>query len=403
MRFSKIDDQLSVYKNKNVFIWGAGEDGRRVYEYLQAYQITVVAFVDCDPSKWGKTIGNLNIIPPENLNNFFNVLIQIGSQAYEQEIINIVIGKGFQYVSCTEALHRLSYLSYYEIFKKDRAFYQLYINSIFNYKNDAWDLLLSPRAKMVTEIIICLMPPKVGNWSIYNTLTANLNQNTMVIEVWHCWKLANQLLGFIREYYKNVKIKFVTGVRLPIEQNLSFIYQHICGFTLVDQEFMWKNGGDPEQALDFCVRKHREKISEVTCFYDYYILKRGKHYLIQNFFEEEYDKRLNLNLMLQSFDAERGYDIVKIGDVEVFIYQLEKLNSVVPQLLKYTGVENCGEISKANTSEQKFYYEYYQRTKKEILLPKDYFEWSVNVPYFKHFYSQKDIALEKEKWEKRLK
>lgn len=53
IKFSKIDDQLSIYQKKDVIIYGAGISGKTIYQLLLSRGVEARLFCDSDKEKWG--------------------------------------------------------------------------------------------------------------------------------------------------------------------------------------------------------------------------------------------------------------------------------------------------------------------------------------------------------------
>lgn len=87
MRFSRIDDKLSVYINKRIVIFGASSAGKEIKNFLDSYDFTIVAFCDNDYEKWETDFLGLKVISPIQLKEMMddNVLVQIAS-CYEMNI-----------------------------------------------------------------------------------------------------------------------------------------------------------------------------------------------------------------------------------------------------------------------------------------------------------------------------
>lgn len=95
----------------------------------------------------------------------------------------------------------------------------------------------------------------------------------------------------------------------------------------------------------------------------------------------------------------RGYSILKQNGVEIFIYQLEKFDSIQKELNSFVGIDQNIKFEKANVAAKKYYYSLYEETKQTICFSKKYFEDAFDNAYIKHFYSESDIEKFRKKWE----
>lgn len=138
------------------------------------------------------------------------------------------------------------------------------------------------------------------------------------------------------------------------------------------------------------------------CIFQRTIHSDNKTMFIQNFFEEQFKKRLGVDLLAEPFDTKRGFSIVEQNGLEIFIFQLEKIDSIQKELLAFAGLDSKIEFKRANDAADKYYAPLYQQVKETISITRQYFEDSFNNPYIKHFYSEEDIKKFRMKWEKHV-
>ena len=105
-----------------------------------------------------------------------------------------------------------------------------------------------------------------------------------------------------------------------------------------------------------------------------------------------------LTMYLQNCD--NVFDLVYTK--EIFIFQLEKFDSIQKELLSFVGLDQGIKFYRANDASVKYYAQLYQEVKETIPLTRQYFEDSFNNPYIKHFYSEEDIRKFRMKWEKHV-
>ena len=61
LEFSKIDKELEVYKNSNVFIFGASKAGLNIKHFFDRNNIKIIAFIDNDFGKVGNRIEGIDV------------------------------------------------------------------------------------------------------------------------------------------------------------------------------------------------------------------------------------------------------------------------------------------------------------------------------------------------------
>lgn len=94
LQFSKQSDKIMVAEIKRIIeksalnrfiIFGTGMWAERYFEILMKSEAIVEFFADNDASKWGSSLHDIAIIPPERLRDYTGHIL-IGTSKYEQEI-----------------------------------------------------------------------------------------------------------------------------------------------------------------------------------------------------------------------------------------------------------------------------------------------------------------------------
>lgn len=402
IQLSKIDENLSIYKGKTIIIWGTGSAAQKLLTYFNYFHIPIAAFTDNNPQKWNTSLYNIPIICPDKITDLFpnhHVIIQIGS-SYEKEIKLQLDKLNLDYVLYSEANVRLyGYLlrslsktafTKSELLDKSQKIMDITLDNI---KENLLSYIIGSSADTYN---IILAPAKTGNYTINKALE---NQNQFhYINLWHRPDL---LPNSYSKYMSNKKIKILTAVREPIAQNLSLMYE-----SLDDRSYSWIYD---EAWNNNCLSTSLfEKISEKICttpvadctaytldYYGYY-----NSLAISNFYN--CFNKYFLDITKYPFDTDSGYSIIKDNNMEIFVYQLEKLTQIWPVLSNWLNIPSI-ELVPDNEAKNKWYYNSYLTAKKEITFSKKYFEYCFNLPYVQHCYSQKDISIFKEKWSSHIK
>lgn len=258
-------------------------------------------------------------------------------------------------------------------------------------------------------IIIC-SPPKTADKSLVETFEslhtvmdyAYLSHLSRLLDIPYCEKR----LGVVR---------IIMGVREPISQNLSRLYQELSSGQ---DEFNWIMGD-----LDGKNTKERKKI---IAEYEELFITNGDNVqmlwekFIQRYvYPEDGIKKMSyepkavstflmefkeyvLDILDYPFNKEEGFTIIKEGNIEVFIYQLEKLNAVVPQLSEWVGVP-FDKLENSNVASDKWVGASYKQALKEIEITQEYFDKCFTEPYVQHCYSETDIEKFKARWRPHIK
>lgn len=411
IRFSKIDDELNIYRDRKVILFGAGNCGIRTKAELERGGVKINCFCDNDAEKWGTAIKGLAVISPSELYQVYNeeTLIQICS-VYSKEIEEQL-----------KLLHMESFISYEE--------YCVRINGLCMYKNlpeylEIYRSLHSDPGYMVLQIqekcleyaarvryfhfdsynIVCL-PPKTGNYTLESSLR---RYHEEYIRISPCFdRISHELKHFL----KDKRIKIITAVRDPIAQNISFFFQSNTRFCDIPE--YWKEGGNVQVLWDAWIshvlgqeiwqdRKNMRESHEIAFTY-MDCINDMLHNMIcmQNFFQENFEKYNHIDVYQYPFDKEKGYSIIQDGNMEIFIYQLEKLNDVSKELGEFLGIENM-ELINDNVGAEKWYAPAYKQALDELKISRDYFEYSYNSELVRHFYSEEDINRFRNRWSKNI-
>lgn len=258
-------------------------------------------------------------------------------------------------------------------------------------------------------IILNFTPEKTGSTTIFN----GLDKNTFLTYHLHDFETLFSKLQLNRDVnmwkkckdiLQNRNIKIITGVREPISREISAFFQllSVSYELLLDYNISFEN-----TVNSFLLAT----IGKCTYSGDIFLNQGYNRYLLQNikygcefdWFDLELRKYWDIDIYIKEFDKENGYQIYQYKNIEIFVYQLEKLNNLEKVLGEFIGQNNF-KLSKTNTGGQKNYFKLYKDTLDAIKIPKEYFDFYYNNNlYFQYFYSFNDIDKFRSKWEKKLK
>lgn len=392
----KIDKSLSIYRNKSVILWGASSEGEMAYDILERNGISVIAFFDTAEEKWGKCFLGLEILSLKKMKRRLkskNTVLQIAS-CNEIEIMEQLKNMGItNYVSYSELL-LIPELEKFLMFEKKPQLYDYFLKYIFcpvKIFNHMWNYSSIYTNQKYVSSVICCMPTKTGNHTVMHTGKKYCPPDVLLVDSWHTSFHVNEFFDVVN----TLKKKIVTAVREPISQNLSLLYELAGSGLLVDQTAFWEN--DYDELLKKIYEIECNKNNK-DCMYRKDMHTNHMTELVQNFFENEFEQNLGIRLYDYPFDKEKGCSIIQVGDLEIFIFQVEKLNVIYKELFQFIGLNLDLPLENGNVAENKWYRDYYKKAKETITFSKEYFEWSYNSPYLRHFYSKKDIEEFKQKW-----
>lgn len=406
MRISRIDKDLSVYKGKKVIIWGASNSGIGMYQILESFGVSIECFCDKNIMMHGKQVCGFGVLNPQDILLQYendDVLIQIGS-VYDTEIEKEIIALGIKnYITFKEAKTVLDNLSKYNFFKTNAEMEKHYIDEIFlptisdkDYR--IWENFLSPRFNNYEDAVIICMPPKTGDHTVLYTLR---KCNVFSINLWHSSHIMNTCLA---EFLKGKKVKIITGLRDPISQNISMFFE-MADKLYWNRDEYWENSGNVQALFDEFVmdeNRYQRGMPLVNPLSAGYKKAYGfDAFLIQHFFESQFEKNLGIDLYSQEFDKEKGCSVFTKDNIEVFQFQLEKLNEIKDELFEFLHIEQR-ELVMGNVASDKWYHPYYQEARNELKFSKDYVKNCYQSRCVNHFYSDKDIRKMQAVWESHI-
>lgn len=105
------------------------------------------------------------------------------------------------------------------------------------------------------------------------------------------------------------KIKIVTGVRFPLERDISMYFHNAFG---IEKRPLPASGKVGEVIADF-----NKAFPVLACV---------------NWFDDELKQLTGIDIFDYPFDQEKGFSIIDTGKYQVFVYRLDKLNSLQDEL-----------------------------------------------------------------------
>ncbi len=406
LEFSRIDKDFMVYKNNRVYLFGAAKLGKQCKNILEKKGVQVCGFIDNDKKKQGMQFQDLPVISFEDFliisRQERHTVVQIASR-YECEMIAQMEESGYDsYISYAEFAVRTKQLSMYLATRENKKLRQMI------YKCDVQANLRAPILAMIKNYYfgrkrlveretfdIMLSAFTVGNHAILET-----DDGKGLIALNHSYKWMDEESWNV---LKEGKVRVVIGVGDPIAQNISLMYQ-ICENDFWDMEEFWMRGGGVQRIFD----EYIIGSNQTECWYNFYKKEAGSNFLIQDFFEQQVEPFLGVDLYHFAFDKEKGYSIIYYGNLEIFIYQVEKISSVYGELADFLEAESKEvpfnkDMLEDSWLERQWYGRGYRRAKKELVISRAYFEECYSSKYIRHFYDDADIEVFKNKWKHNIR
>ncbi len=411
IQISQIDDKLKIYKENKVIVCGSGIELLRMISLLSSLDISIFAVCYYNHNYNRKN----NDFPEISMDGIMeskdeNFVIQIAANyEVENNIINVLNKKiTSKYILTQEANEILGFVKKYAIAKQTKCAMPTKIideTQIARHKVALRSFFL--KYYDCAPVVMCF-PFKTGDYTVKGTLEKNgvihytLPHEPRIIEL---------------DVYKKIcnKVKIITAVREPIGQNLSLVFQFISAlnssrecdtFSICEStEVLLKDGGDAQYFFDTWLKSVNCLAREQNCDGSKIISGIGVEQTSFPFHMQKFIPSFQANIidiLAHPFDKEKGYSIIEEDNVEVFVYQLEKLNDIISEFSEWVGV-SFDKLENANIGADKWTGKAYKKAQKEITFSKEYFDACFIEPYVKHFYSDDDIEKFKARWRPHIK
>lgn len=411
------ENDLEVFRGKKVVIYGFNSNTQYLVKVLNMKKIPVIGYftenqLNRNQKMKVKIKTGLSYVNIERLSRKKDIVVQIESiNVRETTSQKDALEKlGFTTTEIPASLLLLSFYGEYQLkyLKKSIIFrtlssYIYLLSYIYMPKNTPKKWASFKKGNNNSPVIIC-SPRKTADLALDTTFKIN---NVEFFNLWHKTRVLNRK----KDERSFGTLKVLLGVREPISQNMSLLYQNIGGSAVRNIPYLELFGS--KRSKKDVLNKYRSLKTCNACnvqdlwniYSDFYLeMEKRKKYNFTNGFIQlsinQYKFHL-LDPLAYSFDQDKGYTIIKDGNTEVFIYQLEKLNNLVPELSEWVGVPLI-KLEKGNVGEEKWVGESYKQAQSHLKITQEYFDKCYDEPYVKHFYSEADIEKFKDRWQSHI-
>ncbi len=175
---------------------------------------------------------------------------------------------------------------------------------------------------------------------------------------------------------KGKPYKIICLFRDPLERNISAFFEV---FELHTGEKTAEFTGD------------FEKMKQL--FYE-----KLNHTFPLNWFEKQFFEATDINVFDYNYNKEKGYQLLKKGHIEVLLINSNVTDPIKEKLICDFCDLKTFNLKNRNVSSTKEYAEYYKEFKYNIKFSKEYLNELYDSNYAKHFFTEKHIENQKEKW-----
>ena len=126
----------------------------------------------------------------------------------------------------------------------------------------------------------------------------------------------------------------------------------------------------------------------------------GAYGYMFEWFHRELQATFGVNVFDYPFDREKGYTIIREGQVEVLVLKLETMNKNYEIIKEFSGIsEFKEEFENHNVGELKSYRYLYEGIKHEVDVPRTLLDFYYkNNPQFAHFYTKEEADAFYKRW-----
>ena len=267
-----------------------------------------------------------------------------------------------------------------------------------NKMNDASAKLTKKLLKQKKAILIHTMA-KVGTTTLVKTLyslnlklpiihTHTLNEENLQYSIQPQKDIFGQLPDHLQTslciqpviYQKSINWKVITLIRDPIARNISAFFYNI----------------DKQWFPNFYERYANQELPNQEIINKF--LREFHHQVPLTWVEKEICSVFNINVYGFDFPKEKGYQIYHNDNIDLLVLKLENLEACYQQAFKeFLGIDIV-QLEKANTSEDKKYKDIYKNLNKSLSLPPEYLDQMYISNHVRHFYTEAEIELFKQRW-----
>lgn len=405
IQISKINRQFSQLQGREIYVWGCGFWGKKVLAALKGNNIEISGFCDRNESWWGKGLDGVPVYSPKQFEEIVNktphllLVLGVGPENLESVQQDLTSFGKVETFSGPMMYHMA------EMFHMEDFFFAH--PEISDWEKQEWMDCPVPTSKRFfrrwmssseNPFFIC-QPTKTGDYTIMATLEEH---DIPHYPMWHKSDLFDKEL--VSSLGDSTTIKVICSVREPIIRTLSDLYHAITDYDIFPEGLtergkgvsFFEEGGDVQTLFDRFI----EAGGGTHSIHGRWKGSKEKGTYYEQYFAlfEEYI----VDVKIAPFNQEKGYSVIKQGNIEVFLYQLEKLNDLVEELSDFVG-KPLEKLTNANEAKNKWIAESYEIAKKEIMFSQEFFDAVYADPYIRHCYSKEDIQKFKNKWKSHVK
>lgn len=383
---SRLDYDLSIFRKNKVIVYGTHAKVVQMLMMLDINDIDI-SYIYIEGSFDRSNISGIKVISQDEVvrlcNSSDDIIVQLSDPDTTVASTNLAYDKVITHNETVGVILFIEKLKERVVFPELVEFFQTGgSNKISPKKQKARDNILNSVRN--PTVLICT-PTRTGT----NTLMKTFAQ---IGQPFH--KLYHNPELFLKDElsHKDITYKIITVVREPISLDISDMYHELENLVFSPMlsalnihentpHFM-TGGGNAQEVFDLVFDTDKYEHSYLEFLLSF--------------------KANILDLLSFPFDKEHGYSIIKEGNIEVFVYQFEKLEALTQVLGDWlsTPIE---QFLVENDSDGSWVADSYKLAKDTIEFSQSYLDNSYSNEWVEHFYSSEDIEKLKSNWQSHIK
>ena len=405
-------DIYSLKNTSDIVIYGAGGKGKEIFLQLKRAGIAVSFFCDLDMGKWGDCIENVTIISPFEIGyrkfSDNRIIYMIACVEQPQEVINLFryMRLGNVQIITYWGIRMALYLNKEHLYGKGSKEANAFQIEKIKRRNRFINLGFSFMHTMLTapdDAVWILQPGKTAS----STLVRRLEEKKVSYVKLHSLEYPQHILGEeFSEVWKNMvnermkkPFKIITAVREPISRDYSAFWQAFSDDNEMAMEMSILNKDFQKtynKYIDLILsgNEHMKKILGMSMIFPW-----GEQF---EWFDEQIKKYLDIDVFKYPFDKIKGYTIIKKGNVELLLYKVEKMESILDTIASFVGTAGLSKTNE-NVGGGKWYGLASSQFRRELKISRQYTDhYYRENPKMDHFYSLEEKECFLEKWEENI-
>lgn len=378
---------ISLLFKKKIIIWGMQERGQTLLKELKSMGAGKKGIFLCDLDSvfWGMQIEDISVESPQNIDkligekdlNDFLVCIAYNNVQKQDEVLHILEQMNLGSVDiCTE--YGIGWGMYLNLMDKNvDALYREKMLAEHDKKRITYEeISMTDQIKYFAyaplhndEMILIYQPGKVGSRSLYWSIKS---YGKYVLHS-HVLRGIEYEEDTLQKLLEQKSAKVISIVRDPIGRRISEMWQNIPS-----------------------VNRYSAKVNFAEI--EQYYFGEGFENLEFDWFHEELESVLGIDVYNYSFSQKEGYSLIKNNNIQLLIMKVEQLNTLEGVIGDFLGISGF-KLQNKNISAQKRYRFAYQSYIDGFVLPKErlrqiYYE----NQYVNYFYTKEEIDRFYNKW-----